>query len=364
MQPQKFTDLSIQSTESPTQGRVTLWDSSSPLGLRITSKGAKTFVVILGRRRHTIGRYGHITLSQARTAAKQLKAEHTLGRLIPSSRGVAEAVQEYLAAITIRPNTRDYYERNLKRLPDMRLNLVDAPDLNRILDRLLPAARTTALKVYVAFFNWCIRRHYLDTSPCKRFRADKVVSRDRVLTDSEIQSIWLACSGTGSFDSIIKLLFLTAQRKNEIASICTSWIHENKIVFPKEITKNGREHSIGLSATAISILQSAMATSRSLLFPATNTSKSFNNWSYAKLTLDRAVGFDDFTIHDIRRTVASRLIAPPVSARVEVVERILNHRSGVFAGVAGIYIRDQLWDEQLDALQKWDAHLRQIASRA
>jgi integrase len=368
MQPQKFTDMTIQSAKPPAEGRTTLWDSASPLGLRITSKGAKTFVVILGRRRHTIGRYGRdgITLSQARTAAKQLKAEHTLGRLIPSSRGVSEAVPEYLASITVRPNTRIYYERHLHRLPPVRLSDLGASELNRIFDPLPVTSRGQALQVYISFFNWCIRRHYLDTSPCIRFKANKATSRERVLSDQEIARIWLCLERPTtdlptSFCRITQLLLLSGQRKNEIANICASWIHNDKIVFPKEITKNGKIHQLPLSATAISILDTKRhQDGTDLVFPATGTNEIFNSWSTAKPALDKASGVTDWTIHDIRRSVASGMSA--LGVRVEVIERILNHRSGSFAGVAGVYIRDPLWDEQVAALQKWDNHLKKITT--
>jgi integrase len=56
--------MTVKTAASPDKGRITLWDDDSPLGLRITSTGTKTFVVMLGSgRRHTIGRYGDVTLS-------------------------------------------------------------------------------------------------------------------------------------------------------------------------------------------------------------------------------------------------------------------------------------------------------------
>ena len=56
--------------------------------MRVSSTGTKTFIVILqSGRRHRIGRYGEITLAQAGDAAKTLKAEKTLGRIIPQKRG-------------------------------------------------------------------------------------------------------------------------------------------------------------------------------------------------------------------------------------------------------------------------------------
>ena len=72
---QKFSDASIRSLPAGYH-----WDGV--LGLRVSPKGTRTFLTMLGSgRRHTIGRYGVITLKQAREAATKLQAEKTLGNL-------------------------------------------------------------------------------------------------------------------------------------------------------------------------------------------------------------------------------------------------------------------------------------------
>jgi integrase len=330
-----------------------MWDSGSPLGLRITSKGAKTFVVILGRRRHTIGRYGHISLSQARTVAKQLKAEHTLGRLAPPSRGVLEAVTEYLNAITIRPNTRRYYQRDLKRLPDIKLSDLAAPQLNAILDPLPLPARGQALKVYVAFFNWCIRRHYLDQSPCKRFRGAKTTSRSRVLTNDEIRAVWNACEHLGQYGIVVRLCLLTGQRKTEIASFRPSWLCDNKVTFPKEVCKNNREHTIPVGELAISLFKS--------LTTIQTTSSGW--WSTAKTALNQASGVTDWVVHDGRRTFCTKW-AEDLRIAPHLIERYINHVSGQVSGVAAIYNRATHLEELRECVDRWETFLQKIISGA
>jgi hypothetical protein len=44
-----------------------------------------------------------------------------------------------------------------------------------------------------------------------------------------------------------------------------------------------------------------------------------------------------------------------------VVEKILNHVSGSFGGVAGVYQRHAFADEKRDALDKWAARVTVIA---
>jgi len=107
----RLTDLALKNVRLPERGHVTLWDK--PLGCRVSRTGVKTFIVILhSGRRQKIGRYGDITLTQARDAAQRLKAEKTLGRILPRSVSLADARKEYLAQLNVRENTRVYYERN------------------------------------------------------------------------------------------------------------------------------------------------------------------------------------------------------------------------------------------------------------
>jgi hypothetical protein len=43
--------------------------------------------------------------------------------------------------------------------------------------------------------------------------------------------------------------------------------------------------------------------------------------------------------------------------RHEVIEKALNHVSGAYAGVAGIYQRAELLPDRREALQRWSDHV-------
>ena len=60
-----------------------------------------------------------------------------------------------------------------------------------------------------------------------------------------------------------------------------------------------------------------------------------SGFTRAKLRFDRVSGVDGWTFHDLRRTVATGMAE--IGVTPHVIERILNHVSGSFAGVAGIY---------------------------
>jgi integrase len=218
----KLTDLTVKSLPIPPRGQKQYHDDTvEGFSVRVSQGGSKTFLVMIGRgKRFTIGRYGIITLAQARAAALRLKAQQTLGRVFPEAVTLSSAREQYLSQAYVRPNTREYYISHLLKLKAPNLQDITSREIIRILDRLPSATRTQALASFRPFFKWCIRRNYLDRSPCELLTAEKSSSRDRMLSDEELKAIWNACD-CGTFGTIIKLLILTGARKNEIACIQT-----------------------------------------------------------------------------------------------------------------------------------------------
>ena len=77
----RFTDISLRSLAPPERGQVDYWDELLPcFGCRVSQGGTMTFILKKDNRRISIGRFPIISLAQARTEAKRLLAEHTLGQ--------------------------------------------------------------------------------------------------------------------------------------------------------------------------------------------------------------------------------------------------------------------------------------------
>ena len=62
-------------------------------------------------------------------------------------------------------------------------------------------------------------------------------------------------------------------------------------------------------------------------------------------------GVIEWRLHDLRRTFATGMASLTVAPHV--VERILNHTSGTFGGVAGVYNRFGYLPEMRSALERW-----------
>jgi integrase len=86
----------------------------------------------------------------------------------------------------------------------------------------------------------------------------------------------------------------------------------------------------------------------------------FTGWSRGRAALDQRAGVRDWTVHDIRRSVATRMA--DIGIAPHIIEQILNHRSGHKAGPAGIYNRSNYEREVRSALALWDDHLRTLVA--
>ena len=84
----------------------------------------------------------------------------------------------------------------------------------------------------------------------------------------------------------------------------------------------------------------------------------FTSWSAAKDRLDAASGVTDWNVHDLRRTVATRMA--DLGAQPHIIEQVLNHQSGHKRGPAGIYNRSSYEREVKAALALWHKHVRSL----
>jgi integrase len=167
-----------------------------------------------------------------------------------------------------------------------------------------------------------------------------------------------------SFGTLVKLLILTAQRRGEVAGMRWSELDLDKRqwLIPGERTKNKRSHLLPLSDAAVELLKAVPRLNDILVFPARGREMEvMSGFSKMKPKLEAICPISDWGMHDLRRSAATgmaRLGVPP-----DVVERVLNHSSGKFAGVAGVYNRFEYAPEMRDALELWARHIASINDR-
>jgi len=332
----------------------------------------------------TLGRYPTLSLGEARNRARralyQIASDQDPAPTKPNSddglRGFREACRNFGDTYCAQHNrraTRNHRELVLRNRfvavwGDRDIRSIVKADVLKVLDGILaeglPSAANNAFVTIRKFFNWCVERGLVDTNPCAGIRRPaKTKSRSRVLSDDELRAIWLAANKIGApYGTIVKLLTLTAQRRNEVASLRKVDLDFARRLWTlkPETTKNSRGHVVPLPSHAAGLLLSAASESDMYLFPAMGRLGYFDDFSKQKTRIDRLSSVSGWTLHDLRRTAATNLAR--LGTAPHVVEQILNHRSGTLSGVAGIYNRFAYLEEMRSGLQEWQAYIETLVS--
>ena len=361
----RLSDLKIRSLAAPERGQKTWWDELPGFGVRVSSGGSKSFVLMYGRARMltTIGRVGIITLAEARQRARELLAERTLGKTRNVSHmSFAEAVDAFIDTHDARETTLKKYRIVIarhftKKLRHEPLERVRTADVMRVIDRLRdrPAEASLAFASLSVLFKWALARRLIDRSPLESIpRPYQGDPRERVLTPDEIRAIF-AVREAPPLGLIIRLILLTGQRPGQIGGLRREWIHGGTILFPSAIMKTGKAQQIPFGTMTADILDALP--SKGLLFPNRNNAP-FSSWPSGKRAFDSLSGIDSYTIHDCRRTFATLLaeMADPI-----IVERFLAH-SRILGGVAGIYNRFNYLDPMREAIERYETRLQTLLS--
>ena len=385
---QALTDLTLRNLSCDGHARREVWDGKLPgFGVRVSSVGTKTFILVYrhrGRpRRLSLGRWPIVSLAdarkKARTALQALDGgdDPAVGHRPDANPNFRfDAVAKIFVERHCLQHNRSSTAKETQRLlakhfvgawGQRDIRDIRQADINVILDGLvgdgIPSEANHALAVIKTLFAWCIDREMLDASPCARIRKPaKHGKRSRVLSETELAKLYRALGDEGfPFGHLGQLLILTAQRRGEVTQMQWQQINEREKIWtvPEHVAKNGREHVLPLSDLAMEVVHSIPRLSDTFVFPARgNDASTVSGFSKAKLRLESSVGTDDWTLHDLRRTTATLLAkqgTPP-----HVIERILNHVSGTFGGVAGVYNRHRYFDEMRDALQQWANYVRDL----
>jgi integrase len=231
---------------------------------------------------------------------------------------------------------------------------------NVAVDRPIMANR--ALGHISKLFNWLCEQDIIAASPCAGIKPPAPENaRDRMLSDAEIRALWHACDGIGgAAGPAVKLMLLTGQRCGEVVGMKRSEISGDVWTLAPERTKNHQRHEVPLSAQALAIIDAIPAIDEDFVFTTSETRR-LGNMSRAKEALDASMKpKTPWVLHDLRRTAASGMAA--LGIKLPVIEKCLNHKSGSFRGIVGVYQRHEYAAEKRDALQRWANHVEGLVS--
>jgi integrase len=358
--------------------------------IRVSPGGTKSFVLLYRfrgkNRRLTLGRYPTLSLKDARQMARQALNEVSKG-IDPHLKKISERENFDVSLFSrVAPDfVQNYARRNTKSWREtdrvlrttfvpkwgrLQLQQISKRVINTLLNDIVESsgryAANHAFAIIRRFFNWCVEQGHIDHSPCFGMKApSRAAERDRILSDAELTSIWSATDEMGfPFGHHVKLQLLTAQRRTEISSLRWSDLDLQQRIWtqPAASNKSGRTHIVPFSNLALETILSMPRVHDELVFPARGRDNPVSGYSKWKRKLDHISRVTDWTLHDLRRTAATRMASLDVP--LHVIELVLNHRSKSLSGVAGIYNRHEYLDEQRDALEQWARHVETLVLKA
>ena len=268
--------------------------------VRVTDAGSKIFLVQYSRngrtRRLTIGKYGILTVAEARrkamaaigeiqagadplaareqeqaaaAAALELKGREEAARR-EADRFTVGVLLDTWQAVKLKHRSVAYRREapaGVRRLLGAELVASPAASLTTgavqlIVDREIARAPVQAVdgRAYArAAWNWALKRGLVADNPFTGVVIEhRVSSRDRVLTDVELAHVWRVTETKPyPFGPLIRLLVLTLQRRSEVSGMCWSELSGDGKTWtiPAARSKNRKAHVVHLAEPARQILK-------------------------------------------------------------------------------------------------------------
>jgi integrase len=405
-------DAVVRAAPVPAPGkRVLIWDSYvGGFALRITDKGARSFVVIKRMRgernpiKFTVAPYPadapiadrHKAISDARDKAKEILTEIAAGRdprlarderrrgEEAARRAEADAATSTFGAVAERVYQLRYSKKrtakNIKSVIDRilvaRWGQKQIADVTRVhvvdmLEETNTKSPSTArqARIYgMTIFDWaCNRGTYgIATSPFYGVKAKLVLTklepRNRILSPREIPLFWQATeSDDPVFNPWARLLLILGSREGETANMLRTDLDLRAGVWglPPEDGKNGERRLMPLPPLALEILRALPVYAGPFVFSTTNGRRPISGFSKFEARLRARInalageaGVPHFMTHDIRRTMRTNLSALPIDPVVR--ELLIGHKK---QGLHKVYDLYSYWPEKVEGLTLWNARL-------
>ncbi|MFZ1429146.1 MAG: site-specific integrase [Geminicoccaceae bacterium] len=354
------------------------------------------------RRKLTLGDVSGLTLAEARKRAVQITSgakdgkdpqqqrEHRKRQAADTLGGLFELYLSRYAAREQRPRTLVETTRalriHLEPLHNRPLGQITRRDVaTRLMELVDSSGPIMANRTRAALshcYAWAMQQGLAELNPVVgTARPAPESKRDRVLSADELRAVWQA-AGEDDYGRIVKLLILTAQRREEVGSLRYGEIDSARALWtlPAARSKNGLAHDIPLAPIALTLVGTP-GVGRDYVFG--RGKAGFSGWSASKVRLDVRVArrgaemllghplakgespapadaLVPWTLHDLRRTAVTGMAE--IGVAPHIVEAIVNHISGHKAGVAGVYNRAAYAGEKRSALQRWADHVEALVS--
>ena len=228
-----------------------------------------------------------------------------------------------------------YMNHLAQRWGDMRLCDISSRDIERLRSEFLkshsPATTNRMLTLLSAIFREAIKHDIVTVNPVAKIKLAKEKSDgQRYMTADEVGRLMAALDADENpvAADALKLLLLTACRREEILQLKWSAVNLDQGVAKIEHTKNGQVHWVQLSDAAIELLKRQPSKGKSIyVFPGRDgVDKPINNVRKTLERAQKAAGITEHVhIHTLRHTAASLAVQNGVP--LYTVQAMLSHKT-------------------------------------
>jgi integrase len=346
-------------------------------GLRVSAAGARTWFLMYrepnGRQvRHKIGTLPLMGLEKARmtarTALRGVQVKGSDPAAATRARRSAESFDKLADRFIedyAKPHKRSWREdaRQIRSMCLPRWKGRAAADITRadVRDLLGAVARSrggiTANRLRALLsklFRWAVSQDYIPANPAADLpRLAKETPRARVLTDDELRALWARLDAAEADDDLpagvvlwLRLRLLTAQRGGSVARMKWADLDFERKVWeiPGTDMKAAHEHVVPLSPQVITLLKERRKAVSDGSIYVLEGGRSRRQ----RLGVTDAIGLEDFTPHDLRRTAATGMARAGVQGFI--VARVLGH---VDRSLTDVHDRYEYLSEKRWALDTW-----------
>jgi integrase len=341
----KLTKRVVEHTTCPATGQLFLRDTElKGFAVRLTP-GAKTFVFekrMGGRvRRMTLGRYGVLTVEQARQEAIKKAAEvatggdpaaaRRAGRASPTWRDLED---RYGAEWLPRKRSAGEDRRLLngvlaqwRQSPLAAISRAQVAKLHAEIGRAHPYQANRVLALIRKMFNlaavWGL---HAGPNPCRGIPAFPERKRDRFVTPEELPRLWRALQREANpyIRTAIIILLLTGARRGEVLTMKWEDLDMAQGIWRIPQTKADRPHHVPLPRPALEELRKLPRLADTpYVFAGQRQGAPLVNIDKAWRRIRRDASLEDVRIHDLRRTLGSWLASS--GAGLPLIGKVLNH---------------------------------------
>jgi integrase len=229
-----------------------------------------------------------------------------------------------------------------------------------------PIAANRLLAYGRACYGRGVRKRLVDFNPFVRIDPPAAEqSRERVLTDAELLTIWKAADALPApYGSWVHMLILTGQRRSEVAGMQWSELSDGMWHMPSQRTKTNQPHVVHVTEQMQDVLEERSKKSEFVF--AGERGRPICAYSYAKRQIDQMITkerkkakIEAWVWHDFRRTQQTWMVRNGINETV--ADRIANHREGRATGIKGVYQRHEFLPERKAALEAWCKHVMALA---